>query len=81
MDDVTKKLVGLLGNLSDVIADLQKAANGYLAFVVAGNEVISKANGLLDTMSNYDHTVDGGGPFSSAINLEYDCNGGYPGVS
>ena len=81
MNNVTKKLVGLLGDLSEVISDLQKAANGYPAFVIAGNEVISKANGLLDTLSYYDHTVDGGGPFSSAIDLEYDCNGGHPGVS
>ncbi len=64
MDNVTKKLVGLLGDLSEVISDFQKAASGYPAFVIAGNEAISKANGLLDALSYYDHTVDGGNPFT-----------------
>jgi hypothetical protein len=59
---------------------LKKTVADYPGFVAAINPLITMCKGAIDSVVNSEYTVDGGYPYTQAVDIEMDCNGGYPGL-
>lgn len=80
MEDLKTKWIQMLTELADVTAKFDVFASRYPDFLALAEDVLTRCNGVLETLNNNDYTVDGGSPFQQVIDSEFDCNGGYPGI-